>query len=232
MDITYLSWDSKFFSKEIYKASVNAELSGEEIATLKNLKAELIYVFVSDIFKEQRVKLEEIGAKLYDKKVTYIKVVSTNLNPEFTVTFELIEKLRSSIEKMAYQSGTYSRFNLDPRLSVYYKKLYYTWIAKSVQREIAEEVIVAKEGDADVGFISLSVKDGVGIIGLIAVDENNRGRKIASQLLTKAELWFAEHKIETYEVVTQLDNYPACSLYEKNNFVQNKLEYIYHYWKS
>lgn len=228
----HLSWDSDFFSKKIFQLSICEELFSNEIPVVKSCEADLIYIFASTPSKEQRMKLEEAGAKLYDKKVTYVKKISTAVDTKFTVDFVSIVTLNPSVEAMAYQSGEFSRFNLDPKLSNSFKKLYYAWIAKSVQREIADEVIVAKKGKEEVGLITLKVKEKIGKIGLIAVDEKFRGLKIGSQLLAKAELWFAEKKVETCEVVTQLDNLPACSLYEKNKFVQTKLEFIYHYWRS
>jgi dTDP-4-amino-4,6-dideoxy-D-galactose acyltransferase len=232
MKVDYLSWDSKFFSKEIYKVTVDSDIQNESIFNLNEINADLLYIFVSNPNRQKGEILEKLGAKLYDRKVTYAKKVCSGIDSKFTVNFKSVKTLTASVENMAYQSGVFSRFKLDPKLSSYFEQFYFTWISKSVKREIADEVIVAIKDEKEVGFITLTLKDGVGKIGLIAVDSKFRGLKIASQLLAKAELWFSEAQIEYIEVITQADNLPACSLYEKNRFVQTKQEYIYHYWKS
>ena len=231
MELIYLSWDSQFFSKKIYKLHIESNLSTEEMISLKECGADLVYLFALHPTNKIITLFDRVGACLYDKKVTYIKPVFPHNGKTFTFSFESIYELTPSVEKMAYQSGAFSRFKRDPKLSSHFQSLYHTWIKKSLKREIADEVIAAKYGNREIGFISLSIQGGVGKIGLIAVDEDFRGLKVGSQLLAKAEQWFSGKAISFCEVVTQLDNIPACSLYSKNGFNKKQVEYIYHYWK-
>ena len=55
-------------------------------------------------------------------------------------------------------------------------------------------------------------------------------KKIATDLINAAELYFKKKGYSKMQVVTQSINKPACKLYEKNNFKIDKIEYIYHIW--
>lgn len=94
---------------------------------------------------------------------------------------------------------------------------------------MADEVLVAKnKEDKQVGFVTLAVKEGIGDIGLLAVNENFRGQGIGSILLKYAENYFSKEHARGAKVVTQLDNVPACRLYEKMGYTIIKKESIFH----
>ncbi|WP_266202567.1 GNAT family N-acetyltransferase [Pontibacter kalidii] len=177
--------------------------------------------------------LNNYGAVLYDKKVTFQKEVpKVSQVIEFNINFEEVEVLTSELEDLAIQSGEFSRFKVDPKLNFKFKEMYRTWMDRSVKKQIADRVIAAKDDTGkEAGFISLSKIGSVGKIGLIAVDKSCRGKKIGTQLLYQADVFFQNSGVSSCEVVTQLDNFPACSLYEKNGYFKKRVEYIYHYWK-
>lgn len=53
----------------------------------------------------------------------------------------------SELLSLALNSGEFSRFKLDPLFSAeLFEKLYTRWITRSVRKEIAWQVLVAKEG--------------------------------------------------------------------------------------
>jgi len=73
-------------------------------------------------------------------------------------------------------------------------------------------------------------KEGFGSIGLVAVDEKERGNSIGKELM-KAALWtFKENGVHTVEVVTQKANRIACAFYKSLGFKVGKVENIYHLW--
>jgi dTDP-4-amino-4,6-dideoxy-D-galactose acyltransferase len=137
----------------------------------------------------------------------------------------------SQLEKLAIQSGIFSRFAIDNRFShEKFTALYKTWIRKSISGEMADEVLVIRQNNHIAGMITLSNKNGVGNIGLIAVDEEFRGRKFGQQLVCDAHRWFIKQGCHTAYVVTQGENLPACRLYEKCGYQQIKIEFYYHFW--
>ncbi len=125
----------------------------------------------------------------------------------------------------------YSRFKIDPYFrNNEFERLYTEWIEKSVERRLANEVLIYNEGDELLGFITLALREKTGSIGLIAVDENQRGKAIGKKLIRAALAYFKDHKITTVEVVTQKANYAACRFYESCGFKIKSIVNIYHLW--
>ena len=232
MAYKHLNWDSDFFGKKIYQIDSFAEITDHEWEAVIKEQPDLIYCVIEDPSLKTIEILEQRGAVLYDKKVKYFKqeftqspVKGNDLHCESTST------LTDDLEAMAYQSGSFSRFNLDPRLSGKFKALYKEWIVASLNRRLADEVLLAKDNEGNnVGFITLSVKDGTGNIGLIAVNEHFRGRGGGRFLMQQADNFFLEKQASGATVVTQYDNIPACRLYEKMGYTIIKNESIFHYY--
>lgn len=108
--------------------------------------------------------------------------------------------------------------------------MYKQWIINSVNHKIAKEVFVYKINNKIAGMITLSEKNKRGDIGIIAVNKNYRKQKIASKLIDAAETYFFACNYSEIQVVTQRNNMPACTLYEKVGFTIDKIEYVYHVW--
>lgn len=137
----------------------------------------------------------------------------------------------ADLEALAIQSGPYSRFSVDPKLpEEKFIELYKIWINRSLKKEIADEVLVIREGENVVGMVTLGEKDGKGDIGLIAVERDRRGRKYGEALVRAAQCWFIRRGYEFGQAVTQGGNIPACSLYKKCGYSVEKVEYFYHFW--
>ncbi|MNH44957.1 TDP-fucosamine acetyltransferase [compost metagenome] len=65
---------------------------------------------------------------------------------------------------------------------------------------------------------------------MIAVNEQKRGKGVGKFLMRQADRFFKEKQASGATVVTQLDNIPACRLYEKMGYTILKNESIYHYY--
>lgn len=232
MAYSYLHWDSDFFGKKIYKIDSFAEILAEDWDTVIKEQPDLIYCAIENPTLATIEFMKKQGAILYDKKVQFYKSdfnVETAVNNDFHCESTTI--LTEELESMVYQSGAFSRFKLDPHLSFKFKDLYKEWILGSLNRRLADEVLIAidREGK-NAGFITLSVKNGKGNIGLIAVNEQTRGKGVGKFLMLQADRFFKEKQASEATVVTQLDNIPACRLYEKMGYIILKNESIYHYY--
>lgn len=232
MAYKYLNWDSEFFEKKIYQIDAFAEIpEGEWEAVIKE-KPDLIYCIIETPSLKTIEFMQGHGAILYDNKIKYLKqgfTESASKNNQFH--FESTSLLTEDLEAMVYQSGSFSRFNLDPRLSPKFKDLYKEWIVGSLNKKLADEVLLAKDNKGQsVGFITLSIKEGIGNIGLIAVSEHFRGQGVGKLLIQKADNFFREKQASAATVVTQIDNIPACRLYEKMGYTIVKNESIFHYY--
>jgi dTDP-4-amino-4,6-dideoxy-D-galactose acyltransferase len=235
-DFYLLEWDSEFFGYNI--AGIKAFELG--LARLNNIIGELrekdfklAYCFVDPVDKISTHSLKKVPGLLVDEKITYsIPIIEENSFPisDNIVPYDLkytSEKLIS----LALQSGLYSRFKIDPNfLNKEFEKLYLEWIEKSVAKILSNEVLIYKENQDILGFVTLVLHNNTGKIGLIAVDENQRGKAIGKKLIGAALLYFKENKVNQVEVVTQKANNIACKFYESCGFKIKSIVNIYHLW--
>lgn len=232
MKIEHLSWDSEFFGYRIGKCQISEsdENDLKEIIKLNTLDYRLIYFFVPPSYTNINRIISELGASLYDEKTTYI-------NPRFQVpdihtdSITEINEIDDSTIHLALLSGEFSRFKLDTGFkNNEFEKLYREWIIQSVNHKIADEVLVYRISGINAGLITLRHFQDFSNIGLIAVNEEYRGKNIGSKLLNAA---FYSSKINgnsTIEVVTQKKNRGACKFYEKNGFQIKEITNVYHLW--
>jgi dTDP-4-amino-4,6-dideoxy-D-galactose acyltransferase len=108
--------------------------------------------------------------------------------------------------------------------------MYKKWIENSVNKTIANKVLVVKRGQNLAGMITLGEKNGRGDIGLLAVAPEYRGQNIGTALVRAAQKDFIDAGFQFSQVVTQMANEPARLLYEKCGYSIEKIEHFYHFW--
>lgn len=242
MDNAYkiLEWDSQFFGYKI--AAINhSNLELNELETIVNAlvyqDVKLAYCFINPEDEISNFNLIKVSGILVDEKITFstrISGTNTYAGSDFIKPYDLnyaSEKLKS----IALQSGIYSRFKVDPNFrNNEYEKLYTEWIEKSVRKEIAKEVLIYREdNDSDEkGLITLGQNNNIGSIGLLAVDNEERGKSIGKKLVHSALIYFGEKRADTVEVVTQAQNKGACGFYRSLGFEVKSIVNIYHLWIS
>jgi len=200
----------------------------------------------ASIAHDARVKIPGL---LVDDKVKYaMNIKSLNMSELIKYSFSN-EFVRIKVEskspvntneklrQLSIASGEWSRFRIDNSIPKHvFESIFEAWINNSVNRSIADEVFVAHhiETGEDVGFITVSKKQDVINIGLLAVSDGYRRQGIANSLLSRAALWAIEQsnysESATLTVVTQGANISACSCYEKFGFKLSTTQKIYHAW--
>jgi len=236
MQYQILDWDTDFFGMvvaRITEPTLNEQELADILFELKAKNAALVYWPSNREFQKDAIK--RLGGNLVDKKTTFVMDFGS-LNFEEIISTDIVEFYTESmshkeIEDLAIQSGEYSRFAVDrniPRDK--FVALYSIWINRSLRKEIAEEVLVIREGERVVGMVTLGNKNGRGDIGLIAVDKDHRAKKYGEKLVRAAQHWFVKNGYEFGQVVTQGMNLPACNLYKKCGYSVENEEYFYHFW--
>jgi dTDP-4-amino-4,6-dideoxy-D-galactose acyltransferase len=230
-----LVWDSDFFQYNVCRI-LNDKLSNDDLVEISAIMKENEYklAYYSSINKLEFETNGTLEIKLVDKKTTFVKKTSSELDAH-----PMIESYKSRIPtakiiNLAIQSGVYSRFNVDENIgNDKYKELYRIWITKSISREIANEVIVYKEKDDDLaGYLTIGEKSNRADLGMGAVDSTFRGKGIGRILFENAEKWAFDNGYNEIQIVTQGDNIPACSLYESLGYNVDSMEYFYHIWRK
>ncbi|TDH28047.1 GNAT family N-acetyltransferase [Segetibacter sp. 3557_3] len=236
MSFTYkrLDWDSRFFNLEIIAAHQQIA-SADDLVDLASLmrqeQLDLAYLYTKGPFN--LVIPTGFEMILADQKVTYHKQVvgTTEANPHITDYTQ--NYANDKLQMLALESGFYSRFNVDPHFNrQQFEGLYTSWLDASIKKQIADAVLVYTLGTAILAFITLSKKNNLGKIGLLAVDPGYRNKGIGKRLLNAAENWFIKQGLSQAEVVTQLANKPACKLYESAGFRLHSVEHVYHVWRK
>ena len=234
MKYQLLTWDTKFFEIQtgrIIPTSLQENQLASILTEMRQKGFQLVY-WASD--HQYTYDFQSYSGILVDKKTTFeINLQNINLDSMPLPKAEPYSNSLpfSKLEKLAVQSGAFSRFARDNKFPhEKFTALYETWIRKSVSGEMANEVLVIRQNNHIAGMVTLSNKNGVGDIGLISVDEEFRGRKFGQQLVCDAQRWFIQNGCHTAHVVTQGDNLPACRLYEKCGYQKIKIEFFYHFW--
>lgn len=169
--------------------------------------------------------------QLIETRVVFGKELTGNQETDsFPIAIRIKEfggNLNSELESLAFQSGTFSRFNVDTRLIAgEFEKLYKLWIQKSVEEK---EVLVA---DDKAGFVSFNVTEDTAQIGLIAVDKYQRDKGIGKRLIHAAEAFAFAKGAKKMKIGTQEANHPACALYSKLGYEVVERVGVWHYWKE
>lgn len=229
--ISELDFDSQFFDLSVGKLEItNTNFQADH----KDLnKYDLVYVF-------SNTKLNGLDNKLVDTKLTFelevnnsISQVNTNQNGQVS-EFNIDIHDFTSLKKLAFLSGIYSRFKHDKNLpSNCFYDLYTFWIKKSINLESPDKVFVytlSGQNEKVLGFLSVKIENNVGIIDLMAVDDNHQGLGIGGSLLNYLFIYLKKSNVQLLKVSTQLINTGAVLFYNKSSFDESSRAYIYHLW--
>jgi len=236
-----LDWDSEFFGSKVAlvtKPIENAEQLANLLANAKSHQIKLLYWPVLTRADEATESLiAETKGGLMDEKITFVIDLSyISAHEDITTQDVEVEVFSQGMPSdhmydLAIQSGEQSRFAVDKNIPrVKYESLYKKWIESSVNKQLADEVLVIRDSDKVVGMVTLGKKNGRGDIGLLAVDRNYRGRKYGEALVRASLKWFKGNNYKVAQVVTQGKNLAACNLYKKCGFNLEKTEFYYHIW--
>lgn len=236
MQYQILEWDSDFFGIKIARI-LNPSLTAQELSIilsrLKHQRVRLVY-WPSDQQHDYSVIMNLQGNHVDTKTTFYINFRDLK-ELDRSITSDIVESYSENmpveeIEKLAIESGEYSRFAVDPNFSrANFTDLYKLWINKCLRKEMALEVLVIRDGNHIVGMVTIGEKRGRGNIGLIAVHRQYRSKHYSKKLVLAAHKWFVENGYNDGQVVTQMQNIPACNLYKKLGYTVEKLEYFYHF---
>lgn len=237
-----LPWDSSHFGFEVSEISLPA-IGDENLAAALCFASEsnhrLVY-WQTEPGRNLPAWIASFGATAVNHRVQYSTDLFSNQarTEDASVpdgTFQVFSfppgPPGRELEELAVQSGTYSRFHVDPRIPTdRFESLYRIWMDRSTRRELADRVLVATAAGDIVGFITVSWTGRNGQIGLLAVHPACRGRGIASRLMKEAHDLLKTQNVKTVTVVTQLENVPACRLYSRWNYTPDTIYACFHFW--
>jgi len=230
MSVEKLAWDSDFFNLRIGRADIVSKEDRMVLVSKKEALEEdfdLVYVFSS-----HSLGFPVANAKLMDEKVVYSLLDMSHSKPNQNVTLWDCDKgVTDDILHLALVSGQYSRFKLDDSLPIgSYERLYSRWIEQSVNGILATEVFCYMVDEIPRGLVTLDIKNGIGVIGLVAIHEDFQHRGLGMAMMQHVIHYAWMKQCSKLSVATQLDNIPACRLYEKSGFLVESITDVWHWW--
>lgn len=239
MQFELLNWDTHFFGFPVGRVSspISCDEMEEVLARAKSLGIRLLYAAVSSSDQKSIHACEAHGGCLVDQKLTYVRVLPKTSKP--LVVGHQVELLLPPVNKLleqqlielSWEAATYSRFRLDTQMPPgIWQKMYSEWIINSLNHQIADSVLVVRKEEQIAGMITVSHKDPVGSIGLLAVSTLFRGQGIAKRLISSAEDLSIQNSCHSIKVITQGVNRSACSAYERAGFSISLVEIVFHFW--
>lgn len=232
MELKALDWDSAFWNIPIFSLTIDSEDNWENVVRKVNESpAALVYLYIPVNVEFERLINSNHDIVLRDEKLTYGMDISNLpcLSDNSIIEFE--GNPNTEFFELSRNAGLYSRFKSDERLNYKFNELYDLWLLNSVNKLIADKVFIYKEEENNIAaFLTASVKNQTGTIGLIATHEDHRGKGMGQKLINHLHHWYLTHKINYSTVITQKENIGACRFYEKIGFKLIKEELVYHWW--
>jgi GNAT superfamily N-acetyltransferase len=226
MKIKHLDWDSVFFNKKIGLLDLSNNCPYSESQN----DYDLIYV-ISD--KEIAVAIPNFEQSYSENKIVFAKKTVQNREvADANIFSEIKDSPRKEIYALAFESGKFSRFNLDLNFKKSeFRKLYKKWVDNSFNKEFADAVLVYKEENTILGFVTYKVGDGFATVGLIGVCQKHQGKGIGKKLIQSVEKELAAVGVAELRIPTQLQNEMACLFYKGLGYdiIENKI--LKHFWK-
>lgn len=231
-----LDWDTCFFCVKVARIFPE-EISNSNLSSilyhLKESGVDLVYVASNNALDKSI--LERFGGIPVGQQAEF----SMNLNKENVAEGGALsdvvpcgqQTLTANLKNLALQCGHLSRFSVDSNFpKEKFEALYTTWIERSIEKKIADEVLVIKRDGRIAGFVTLKKELGKGIIGLFVVDKRYRGQGFGKKLMLAAIHWFRTVGCDSVRVATQVANKPACSLYTHFGYTITNVSNYYHFW--
>lgn len=233
--IQLLPWDSDFFNikvGKVYLKTLQVEYVDQIYKEAKRSGIQLIYVQSESPISSTQLRKGKLN--LVDIK-TDLRIIVQKTN-ESKMDWNIIEYTKAQVtdklKKLAYKSGIYSRFSVDPLFpKILFKKLYRRWIMDSVHKKLADVVFICvNTKQVPIGFVTIKVNRRTAHIGLICVMKKYRKKNIGTSLLHKAMQWSYQRRCRFLSVTTQKQNVSAINLFHKAGYLITKKTYFYHYW--
>jgi len=230
-----LDWDSAFFGYPVARVVLD-ETGSEHFNAITDKilidKIRLVYFFVSPYDLVLNRQISEFGAVLRDQKALFTKVPERQSGYSNSIEVYPYAEPNKELLSLGLQAGIYSRFRLDWNFrNNEYEKLYTRWVTDSLSGKISFQNIVAIVDNTVAGMVTLGEKNGHADIGLVAVEKAHSGKGIGYDMIRYADNTAFDRNFSRIDVVTQLQNHPACKLYEKCNFRLESVTNVYHFWQ-
>ena len=184
---------------------------------------------VNDV--EKLILLQKLGFYIVDTNVQFS--ISEKIYPINNANIRFAKSGdESQIRSLAKNSFKYNRFYKDPNISKdIASKIKEKWVGNFFLGKRGKWMIVIEEKAKIIGFLQIIEKEkNTILIDLIAVDEKNKGKGLAKDMISYAFKNCLKNE-GVIEVGTQIANSSSIKLYSKLGFHINSASYVLHFHK-
>ena len=228
-------WDSAFFGYPV--AAADLVRSAAPLAEARAAAAEaerdgirLLYLFLPPLAAADRAEFRRAGFRDVGGKVDYARTVAAGEGGAPDPDVVPCGVASAALERLAFQSGAYSRFRLDEGFRQNeFERLYREWLGGSLAGNDGKRVYVAGAPESPRGLLTLE-PGAVVRIGLFAVAPECRRQGLGRRLAAAAVRFCVTRGGGELRVATQIENQEACRFYESCGFRKIREESIFHAW--
>lgn len=233
MEIEKLDWDTGFFGFNV------ARIKNDSLWQDTNLKLENIFKQNVElgVFTSSKPGFEKFDNKYYNitnvyNRVPIIKEVKL-ITPVHQNISSYSEKFPcKDLIELAKLAGKEGRFGKDLRISEEtYNEIFEQWITNSVNRSVADDVLVYEIDDRVVGFGSIKIEGENGYAPLFAVNRAFEGKGVSFALMRAIENNLIEKGCKYLVSGTQENNKKALAAFKRFGFELQSIQYVFHLWK-
>lgn len=231
-------FDTKIFDNDVYKLHLKEGSGDGFLKLIRQVNKGIIFCFTP--FSSENINLlQQAGFNLISSRNTYKLDLNSYLRKNighYPKGYKILDKSKSikllqrkDITQLADTILKTSRYSKDKFLEKdKNRKIYITWVNNSLYGSYADEAfLIFNQSDLS-GMITLKIKDQAGSIDLLGVIRKYRKKGLATYLLKKAVDYFKTRNINNILVTTEGENIPANIFYQRNNFILQNVELVYH----
>jgi len=236
MNITKLEFDSELSGHVIGKCIFNKPFNkADDDLSLKFNEYDLVYL-LTKFDRDVTCFLENFNSILADIKITLsgnvqeLNFTCCKLSKEdFCSTKDTGRLIQLGLD--LYKE---SRFFFDENTHELGKKIYQAWIENSVNRSMAEEILVHRdENDRVIGFVTVKIDDGFAEPVLVKIDQSLTRKGYGKILMNKFFTFISEKYPDSkIRIHTQLRNLAAILFYQSFGLKVSDYEFVYHVYPN
>ena len=180
---------------------------------------------------DKLICLQKLGFYIVDTNIKFILSDKISSKNKFNLRFANSGD-ETDVRTLARSAFNYNRFNQDPNISnKIASKIKEEWVGNFFLGKRGKWMIIIEDNSKIAGFLQLISKNqNTIVIDLIAIDEKNRGKGLAKEMISYAYENCLK-KNGTIEVGTQISNAPSIKLYSNLGFNMNTASYVLHMHK-
>ncbi|MGB7340822.1 MAG: GNAT family N-acetyltransferase [Phototrophicaceae bacterium] len=239
---TLLEWDTHFFGQRIARvksATLTIEQANHVDLWCHDHRIDCLYFLADSNHAETVLIAEDYNYRQVDVRLTYELNVAKNHQAnalpndfDYTIDSACSDDLPHLLV-IASDTFSNSRFYYDKYFTYEQaNELYRLWLMRSIEDNFADKVIIFRKDNTPQGFITciLDKVSSTGVISLVSVAEQARGKQLGTHLVQQALSYFQQESMQIVQVVTQARNVGANRLYQNCGFRTKNVQLWYHKW--